>query len=634
MKIIFTLLLSIVCFSDLKAQCVGSADDCDGDGILNGADMDNDNDGIPDLQELSGSGTMQWTNTQISSFQTTPFTASLACGTPVTFQCTSINNQVRAFAGSTSPNFNTVLTSDLGTATTQPRSISFGTYAPNSGDIGTFTLTFSPGQLYELNLYFSDPEVTSFYITVYNASNDSLPTIDWSVATYETTGTTPASAYPANTLTMAPKMFSFTAPSLSNDYDVFRLRLGFVTLLQASKIIIRLTRNPGVSTASDGVWFFLAGKCSADTDADGIYNHFDTDSDGDGCPDALEGNGTFKYPGLDVNGRLNVPVDASGVPVIAGVPQTVGTSANAALFDVQSACAFPETYAVSINQPGMPAVLNLGSNPLQGSDEADQPVQDSWAAKKLIITALPTNGFDLIYNGSTVTQNQVISPYVANLLSIQPGPLTPEGINSTTFQYSTVDAADQEDQTPASYTITWAQALPLHLVNFSAYYNNQCQLEFKWASENEINFSGYTIEKSSDGKLFTAIGNVQGKGEAKNTYTYIQNALNETYFRLRMTDIDGTITYSKTIYVNNKCGVQNAIRLFPVPAGNMVMLTGLNAGDRIIVYNNTGNVLISATNISGSSKTINIQSLPSGIYTMRIISVNGNSKTIKMIKQF
>lgn len=629
MKIIFTLLFFIAGCSNLTAQCTGPANDCDGDGILNNADIDNDNDGIVDTVE-NGQGTIQWTAAQIPNILTTPFTATVGCGTNINFSATN-NGGFSAFASSTT-NYNTLISTDMGVAMTMPRSMSYTSSVPTAyGLQGSITLTLTPGTLFQLNLYFGDPENTSYIVYAYDASNNLIATTDWSVAKYRTNGAaSTAMATPVINATNA----TYTANNNSLSNDAFRVRLGENTLLQATRIVIENYRYSGSGTGGDGLWFFLSAICRPDTDGDGIPNYKDNDSDADGCPDALEGGASFLYSDLDVNGRLNTSVDAQGVPLITGVPQTVGTSANTSLFDAQSACAFPETYAISINQSGMPAALNLSANPLQGSDEADQPVQGSWVSKKVIITNLPTNGFELIYNGSTVTQNQVILSYVAAQLSIQPGATTPNGTTSTTFHYSTIDIANQQDQTPASYTITWAQALPLHLVDFSAHYNNQCQLEFKWTSEDEINFSGYAIEKSNDGKSFNTIISIAGKGGSKNEYTYTSSAsFNETYFRLRMQDIDGTVTYSQTIRVKNNCNTQKTIQIFPVPADNIVTVTGIENDNRVMLYNATGSMVISEMNQSGSSKTINVQSLPSGIYTMRIISKNGDCKSIRLIKR-
>nr|WP_321236031.1 gliding motility-associated C-terminal domain-containing protein [uncultured Psychroserpens sp.] len=52
-----------------------------------------------------------------------------------------------------------------------------------------------------------------------------------------------------------------------------------------------------------------------DTDDDGIPDYLDTDSDADGCPDALEGDGGYTLADLDADDSLGDNVDANGVPL-------------------------------------------------------------------------------------------------------------------------------------------------------------------------------------------------------------------------------------------------------------------------------------------------------------------------------
>lgn len=69
-----------------------------------------------------------------------------------------------------------------------------------------------------------------------------------------------------------------------------------------------------------------------DTDNDGIADHLDTDSDGDTCPDAVEGAGSFTKNDLDANNRLAGAVDTNpsspnyGIPLAAGAGQAIGSA--------------------------------------------------------------------------------------------------------------------------------------------------------------------------------------------------------------------------------------------------------------------------------------------------------------------
>ena len=71
-----------------------------------------------------------------------------------------------------------------------------------------------------------------------------------------------------------------------------------------------------------------------DTDGDGIPNRLDTDSDDDGCFDALEGDGGILVSQLDTNGAIDIAnvtpsgVDANGVPNLVSGGQADVSSLN------------------------------------------------------------------------------------------------------------------------------------------------------------------------------------------------------------------------------------------------------------------------------------------------------------------
>jgi large repetitive protein len=78
-------------------------------------------------------------------------------------------------------------------------------------------------------------------------------------------------------------------------------------------------------------------ECNADIDGDGIPNHLDLDSDGDGCFDAIEGGAAFTTSNTTSTGALSGSVSSAtatlGVPTSAGTGQTIGSSQNAGIQD-------------------------------------------------------------------------------------------------------------------------------------------------------------------------------------------------------------------------------------------------------------------------------------------------------------
>lgn len=610
-------------------QCADPAGDFDGDGIADAVDLDDDNDGIPDLLE-NGQGAVEWSAAQLNASGTTPFTAALGCGTSVGFQVNPLNTQLSGFATS-AVNYNSVLTADMGTTMTIPRVMGFGTYAPNNTDIGNITVTLTAGRLKQFNIYLSDAEYTSFFISAYDAADNALATSDWCTETYEQNGTKPGSGIGA--ITTGPTTITCTANASANNYDVLRVRFGQATLQQAVKIVISMKRYTGGNTNGDGIFFFVSGICLPDSDGDGHPNEKDNDSDGDGCPDALEGSGSFTYSMLDANNRILAAVDANGLPQITGVPQTGGTAYNAAAFDAQSACETPVAYNVSSTQTGEPALLNLGTIPMQGSDGTDQPLQGSWAGKSLVIVSLPSNAFILQYNNSPVTQGTTITNYDPALLTIEPGSGTPAGTTSTSFQYAVVDMISQQSQSAASFNITWSLALPVEISRFTAVQQSDCNTVLSWVAHDEQGVMEYVMERSFTGTNFSPIGSLKAAGTTKYRFTVENRQALPSYYRLRVVDADGTFAYSTIAYTNGNCRSKQSIVTYPNPATDQVTIEGDKTFTGVTLYDLSGRMLDKKKVPATSYYNYVLNNIPPGIY---LLEISHNDKSIhksKIIKK-
>jgi uncharacterized repeat protein (TIGR01451 family) len=111
---------------------------------------------------------------------------------------------------------------------------------------------------------------------------------------------------------------------------------------------------------------------TVDLDLDGIPDYQDTDSDADGCPDAIEGGAGFTAGDLS-GGRLTGGVNASGVPTILGSPQTSGDSQVATRVVVNTApvnqkiTTFPSAASFSITTTATNTTSFTAGTPNYGS---------------------------------------------------------------------------------------------------------------------------------------------------------------------------------------------------------------------------------------------------------------------------
>jgi len=95
--------------------------------------------------------------------------------------------------------------------------------------------------------------------------------------------------------------------------------------------------------------------------------------------------------------------------------------------------------------------------------------------------------------------------------------------------------------------------LPIKLVSFTGESDDRAII-LKWKTAAEQNNDFFTIEKSSDGKIFSELIRIPGAGNtsvAKNYSTADDNPINGTnFYRLRQTDFNGKSTLSKIISVH------------------------------------------------------------------------------------
>ena len=182
------------------------------------------------------------------------------------------------------------------------------------------------------------------------------------------------------------------------------------------------------------------------------------------------------------------------------------------------------------------------------------------------------------------------------------------------------------------FTFPQKSTLPVKLLSFNGTYKNNATL-LNWITENQVNFSTYEIERSSNGITFSSIGSKArlGSGADRQQYQYTDNLSSETgniyYYRLRMIDIDGRFSYSNVIMIRRDENKTSGISFIPNPviSDQTAMIRFSSATNKtadLKVVDMTGKVLLSQQNKifegTNSISINNLGKLKPGLYVLQM----------------
>jgi hypothetical protein len=119
-------------------------------------------------------------------------------------------------------------------------------------------------------------------------------------------------------------------------------------------------------------------------------------------------------------------------------------------------------------------------------------------------------------------------------------------------------------------------ALPVQLTSFNAA-EDGLSAKLVWNTVEESGITSYVIEKSTDGRTFTAIGSVKAANLKTYSFTDAQGASENSYYRLKILEIDGTFKYSYIVSLKSKLSTN--ISLSPNPVRNTLMVQHPKAGE-------------------------------------------------------
>ncbi len=202
------------------------------------------------------------------------------------------------------------------------------------------------------------------------------------------------------------------------------------------------------------------------------------------------------------------------------------------------------------------------------------------------------------------------------------------GIANISYNIITGCGAPITDTKPISII---SCSLPINLLLFKG---EETKLGNKilWETSSETNFSHFDLEKSVNSKAFHSITILNGSNtKEKNSYQfYDKNTFGGAYYRLKMIDLDGTIEYSKVIFVETNNELSKVGDFYPNPSLTnevAINITNANASNWTITsYDLSGRLIKTESRFldKGENKVrIDLNESKSGISIFRFENADG-----------
>jgi len=167
-------------------------------------------------------------------------------------------------------------------------------------------------------------------------------------------------------------------------------------------------------------------------------------------------------------------------------------------------------------------------------------------------------------------------------------------------------------------------ALPVTIAKYELRVTNEKQVVNSWAATNEINVAHYNIQRSTNSKDFETVGTVKAVGSGANSYSFTDNkpANGINYYRLESVDKDGSSSFSKVVSVQLTVD-RLPLTVVPNPARDFVTVKGSHIAS-VQVIDNMGRVAKVVTLKDATNPVLSVNSLPAGVYHLRIQTIDGN----------
>jgi len=229
----------------------------------------------------------------------------------------------------------------------------------------------------------------------------------------------------------------------------------------------------------------------------------------------------------------------------------------------------------------------------------------------------------------TATEIKLIDNFTGTITDVRQNP-----------EYSFSVTSDNNSYGSSRFRVVFRSAtLPISGIALNGT-SRQEGVQLNWTVLTETDMNGYVAERSSDGRTFTAIGQVKatGNNNSNHNYTYLDTKplSNTSYYRIRAIGNNGEIKYSSIIKIQQ--GKTWSIQLYPNPVKDQLYITMTNTGsDEVYTFriiNAYGQEVLRSNGKALSGKlSVNVSTLTQGIYQLQVFNKAGEVITEKFIRR-
>lgn len=183
---------------------------------------------------------------------------------------------------------------------------------------------------------------------------------------------------------------------------------------------------------------------------------------------------------------------------------------------------------------------------------------------------------------------------------------------------------------PSGCAFMGLSALPVVLEEFTGRLNSDRSAALKWKVALQDQIREYIVEESIDAISFRTLGAVAANNDMVHTYNYtdMQVPVGRNYYRLKIVELDGSVSYSDVIMIELKAGIKTNVYPTVVKDKITVQQFGQLHARSATLSDNQGRVLVTVK-LTSTDQTINMERYSKGIYFLKL----DDGTVFKVIKE-